>query len=108
MFILNARKRLLADKSFLTSLALHPRKSIVVEASDNSLKNLLLVVKLIFSGKIELTAALYDSVKGRRLFRRLHSDWQQGLFTTLNKKTRKEFVLKYLSIISLLLEAVLE
>ena len=108
MFILNARKRLLAEKSFLTTVALSPRKSVINSAEDNQLKSLLLVLKLIFAGRILLSPSLYDSVRNRRAFRALESDFQQGLFSTLTKKNRKEYILKYLSIISLLVEAVLE
>ena len=108
MNILKARKRLLNEKTFLQSVAIHPKKNIIVDSDDKQCQTIIFLLKLICSGKVELSLSLYNTVRTRVLFQRLVSDFEQGVLSSLNKQTRKNYIIKYLPIISLLIEAVLE
>lgn len=111
--LFSARRKLVQNQEFILSLALQAKPELILQADIKQLRAAVFVLKAILNGRIFISNTLYQNCKKKSLFRELellnHSkSLEKTLLSDCKKGGSRANLLKFLPIISLLLECLLE
>lgn len=111
--VYNLRKRLKNHEEFVLSLALSGKKESVLSAEIGDLKAAAFIIKNILNGSVEISSKLYEACKRKKLFNELltlHDNHvlEKTLLEDCKKGGDRKTFIKFLPIISLLLECLLD